>query len=55
MQYVVVIPDRVIGPFASEDDARAFIDVMFRSDDDSDGNEGVYISLTWSIKPLETP
>jgi hypothetical protein len=55
MQYVVVMPDRVIGPFASEDDAREFADAMLRSDDDNDGNENVYLSLAWSIKPLETP
>jgi hypothetical protein len=45
----VVLPDRIIGPFESEDDAKDYVAAMYgyKGDENSD--------LAWSIKPVETP
>ncbi|MCD9821173.1 hypothetical protein [Bradyrhizobium japonicum] len=47
---VVVLPDRVIGPFQSEEGAKEYVSLMFDGDD-----ELQHTDLTWSIKPVETP
>lgn len=48
-QYVVVLPNEVIGVFSSEEDAQEYINAMFGHLDDP------HEDLTWAIKPLRAP